>query len=152
MVPICHRLAFSIEVMGYVIAPFSPILGEVVTETATPTSSALSQSSGFVDVLLSERFVTCKTVSAIMTLNVMVDKILVEEVFSLTEIALEFFRTLLIRLLVTHPICLFGKRLLTDSTEILLDSLCAPSSRYTRYTSLVVVLFWAYSARRDAFP
>jgi hypothetical protein len=151
MVPICHRLAFSIKVMGYVIAPFDPILGEVVTETATPTSSALSQSSSFIDVL-SKRFVTCKTVSATMTLNVMIDKIFVEEVFSLTEIALEFFRTLLIRLLVAHPIGLFGKWLLTDGAEILLDSLCASSSRYTRYTSFVVVLFWGYSARRSALP
>jgi hypothetical protein len=127
--------------VGNVVTPFGPVLGEVVAESATPTSPGLSLPPGFFDVLLCRAFVVCETVSAPVPLDVMVDKILVKEILGLTKIALKLFWALLICLLMALPIRLFSKRLLANSAEVLLHSFCAPSSWPARHASLVVVLF-----------
>jgi hypothetical protein len=138
--------------MGNVITPLRPTLSEMVTESAAPTSSPLSRFSGLFDVLLRRAFVTCEAVSATVTLNMMVDEILVKEIFSLTEVALKLLWALLIRLLVAPPVCFFRKWFFTDSTEVFLDGFRTSSPWSTRYASLVIVLLCRGSAQDIALP
>jgi hypothetical protein len=65
--PVCHRLAFSVEVVGDVIAPLGPIGAEVVAKSTAPTSSRCSLSPGLLNMLLQRALCTRVTGHALVS-------------------------------------------------------------------------------------
>jgi hypothetical protein len=125
--------------LGDVVASFGPIIAEVITKATTPARSCFPRSSSLLDVLLFVPFGVRMARITLVPLDVVSDKVLVQEVLGIAEIALELFRPFLVGLLMSLPVGLFYESFGANGTEVLLDCIRAPGSLLASGASLVIV-------------
>jgi hypothetical protein len=107
-----------VEVMSNVVAPFRPVDAEVIAKPATPARPRVSWFPGFENVLLYGALGVRRAVRASMALNMVGNKVFVQEVFCLTKVTLEFLWTFLVCFLVTLPVSLFAESFFASGTEV----------------------------------
>lgn len=139
MVPILDFLALGVEVMGNMVASFCPIRAEVDAKPATPTSPYLSRSPGCQHVSFLRTLGACIAMYAAVSLDVVRNEVLVQEVLGVADIALKLFGTFLVGLFMSFPVCLLDERFVANSTKILSRGLRTSSSLLARHTCLVVI-------------
>jgi hypothetical protein len=142
VVPVGHRLIFLVEMLGYMIASFGPIVAEVVTKTTTPTRSRVPRSSGLLDVLPFVTFSICMARITLVPFDMMSDEVLVQEIFGIAKVALKLFWAFLVGLLMSLPVGLSYESLGANGTEVLLDCIRASGSLLARRASLVIIFVW----------
>jgi hypothetical protein len=139
VVPILDFLFFDIEVLGDMVASFCPIRAKVDAEPATPSGSGLSSSPRRQNVSLLRTFGARIAMHATMSLDMMGNEVLVQEVFGVADVALKLFGTFLVSLFMSFPVRLLYERFVTNSTEILSRCFRTSSSLLARHTCLVVI-------------